>query len=81
MAFVIMNIDAFLERHMKEKGIKTCPFCGNEGDLLYCGMTREPRWSICCDSRGGNGPGQCPTRPVAWGKTKEEAIKAWNKRV
>ena len=57
-----------------------CPFCGGEAELRYHPMCMlDPRcraWEVgcsICDARVGN-------TVYAIGKTRDEAVAAWNRR-
>jgi hypothetical protein len=53
-----------------------CRFCAGETELIFCGMMKDPNshYSLCCVTPGGTGLGQCPVRPVGWGRTEEAAV-------
>jgi hypothetical protein len=60
--------------------LKKCPFCGNEADISDGGYSGE-KWLVrCISGRADNDLPECPAAEGATYKTKEEAIKAWNKR-
>ncbi len=61
---------------MIETSLPRCRHCGGETTAIFCGMMTDPNfhWSLCCVTPGGRGPGQCPVRPVGWGRTREAAI-------
>ena len=60
--------------------LRRCPFCGGEAELRYHPSSmRDPEcraWEVgcsICDARVGN-------TVYAIGKTRDEAIAAWNRR-
>lgn len=54
--------------------IATCPFCGSEPDAYeWVNKQGENRFVIECTD--------CNCSPMLIGKTREEAIEIWNKRV
>lgn len=62
------------------QALLSCPFCGNEAELRYHpSCMRDPScraWEVgcsVCDARVGN-------TIYATGKTRDEAIAAWNRR-
>jgi len=60
--------------------LKRCPFCGNKADTSDGGYSGE-NWLVrCISGRADNDLPECPAAEGATYKTKEEAIKAWNRR-
>ena len=64
-----------------ENKFKPCPFCGSSIVDVFCiddgwgnchYKKADVTWSVECDSCIAEGP---------WGKTKEEAIDKWNRRI
>ena len=57
-----------------------CPFCGGEAEVRYhpsCMRDPECRaWEVCCSSCNA----RVGSTIYAIGKTKDEAIAAWNRR-
>lgn len=56
----------------KETHIELCPFCGGIPFFSIISLQKEPMYSLMCSCRVGQN--------ICYSK-KEDAIKAWNKRV
>ena len=57
--------------------LKMCPFCGKKAQIyMYRIYDYKIKYAVRCNTHNCNGH---PLEPV-WFDSKEEAIKAWNRR-
>ena len=57
--------------------LKVCPFCGKKSQIYtYRIYDHKIKYAVRCNTQNCNGH---PWEPV-WFDSKEEAVKAWNRR-
>ena len=62
---------------MRDEGLKPCPFCGGEAELVPYPLENndtQKYWAVICANS------ECPVSPESPYYHKTEAIEAWNRR-